>query len=66
MTKIYCWGFLGSQICVIADNLDDAWNKASTVLVDDGFGDDYEKDDACLTEIKNDMFCVYDIWELDS
>ena len=63
MNEIYCWGLLGNQICVLADNLDDAWSKAS-IIVKDSFGDDYTKDDANLIVIRNGMFCAYNIWEM--
>ena len=62
--KIYSWGFLGSQICVLSDDIDEAWNKACPLLIENGFGDSYTKDDANLIVIRNGMFCVYDIWEM--
>lgn len=67
MNKIYCWGFTGRQVCVISDNLDDAWGKASIALVQGGFDeDDYDKEDVNIVEVKDGIFCVYDIWEFNS
>jgi hypothetical protein len=57
--KIFCWGFLSSMQCVLANDIDEAFSK----LDDEYILDNYRKSDAKIIEITNGVFNVYDIWE---
>lgn len=68
MNNIYSVGYLGEQICVIADSTENAYKLLEhDELLYDTEIDTYKKFEKWVkvTPIKNGKFYVYDVWGYD-
>jgi hypothetical protein len=61
--KIFCWGWLGEQECILAETVEEAYAKLSDDMLEYG---SYTPENCKVIEITDGRFCAYDIWEYKS